>query len=142
MESGAIRDQTLPEEPSSCSILVPIDRDEAYSIVADAGNLTGWWFRPGRSLSETGAKKVHFDTDPALHRLDLRWGDDGDWRHVRVGVQDEGTGSRVTITVLPVPGCPAGCVEREAIRTSRDLKRLKALLRSRSHLLDSDDYWI
>lgn len=141
MESGAIQNQNSSGEPD-CSIRVPIDRDEAYSIVADPENLKSWWFRPGRSLAETGSKKVHFDPDPDLHTVDLRWGEDGDWRHVRVAVDDAGTGSRVTISVLPVPGCPTGCLEIEAIRTARDLKRLKGVLRSRSHLLDSDDYWI
>ncbi len=141
MESGAILDDDLNEEPQ-CSVLVPTDRDETYSIVADPGNLAGWWSRPGRSVSGTGVNKVHFDADPALHRVDLRWGEDGDWRHVRVAVDDEGTGSRVTMTVLPVPGCPAVCLEEEATRTSQDIERLRTILRSRSHLLGSDDYWI
>ncbi|NNE10504.1 MAG: hypothetical protein HKN20_18230 [Gemmatimonadetes bacterium] len=141
MESGAILNQNTPNEPP-CSIRVPIDRDEAYSIVADPENLAGWWFRPGRSLSAPGSKRVHFDADPAQHSVDLRWGEDGDWRHVRVTVDDAERGSRVAISVLPVPGCPTGCLEIEGVRTKRDLKRLKGLLRSRSHLLDSDDYWI
>lgn len=123
------------------SIRVDAEADEVFEFLSQESNLARWWFRPGLKLDDSREGGWHFQTHPELLSIDLRWGRSGDWRHVRAIVEPREDGARVAMTVHPVPGCPTGCLEREAIRSRRDLSRLKSALESRSHLIDSDGYW-
>ncbi len=124
------------------SIQVEADADEVFEFLSEESNLGRWWFRPGLKLDDTLSGGWHFQSDPDILSIDVRWGKSGGWRHIRTAVESREDNTRVIMTVYPVPGCPSGCLERESIRSRRDLKRLKTELESRNHLIDSDGYWI
>lgn len=124
------------------SIRVDADADEVFEFLSQESNLSRWWFRPGLKLDDSPAGGWNFQSDPDILSVDLRWGKSGEWRHIRAAVESGSENTRVAMTVYPVPGCPTGCLERESIRSRRDLKRLKEELESRNHLIDSDNYWI
>ena len=116
---------------------IAADADEIFEFLADEENLDRWW----RSAGD-GGEAVHFDTDPDNLTVHLRWGAPGTWRHMETSVEPEGEGSTITITFVPVPGCEGICLEREILRAGGCLRRLRDVLEGRSHLVDSDNYWM
>jgi len=110
--------------------------EEILDFLADEANLPRWWRAPER------AREIHLDADPASLRVDLRWGGPGMWRHMAVSVEREGDGSRVVATFLPVPGCAGVCLDREILKVSGALRRLRSLVEGRAHLTGSDGYWL
>ncbi len=124
------------------SIWIACEPEETWEFLAEARNLERWWYRPESQLVDDTPQGCHFDADPQAMSVDLRWGGAGAWRHMRASVQVREGGSHVAATILPVPGCDYGCLEKESIRTGRDLLRLKRAIESRDHLLGSDTYWL
>lgn len=115
---------------------VPVEPDEVYEFLADESHLLRWWSPPDDLEGEP-----HFDAEPSAHRIHLRWGSPGMWRHMIARIEREREGARVWIEFVPVPGCGGVCLEREILRAAGWLARLQKTLEVRSHLLDSDHLW-
>ena len=113
--------------------------EEIYDFIGDPGHLDRWWSHPDEG-EEDG--EAHFDADPSSLSVHLRWGSPGRWRHMRTWIEGEETGSRVAIEFVPVPGCGGVCLEREILRAGGWLRRIKQALEARSHMVDSDNYWL
>lgn len=120
---------------------VAADPEEAFEFLADAAHLPLWWGR-AEPAGEKGAAGPHVDSDAAAHTVHIRWGSPGLWRHMVTVVERENSGSRVTIAFVPVPGCDGVCLDREILRAPGQLQRLARILEARSHLVDSEGYWI
>jgi uncharacterized protein YndB with AHSA1/START domain len=129
-----------PETPRR-SRRIGTDPDETFEFLSDPENLPLWWGNQ-EAADSPGAAGPHLDADPSARAIHLRWGSPGMWRHMVTTVENEGTGSRVTITFIPVPGCDGVCLDREILRARGQLQRLARILRARSHLVDSEGYWI
>ncbi len=134
--------ERVPLVGPTTSIHIDADPEEIFEYLSQERHVGRWWFRPGLALDDPQSGGWHFDSNPEILSIDLRWGGRGRWRHVHAAVDRESPRTRVAITAHPVPGCRTGCLEKESIRSSRDLVRLKKEVESRSHLIDSDGYWI
>ncbi len=139
--SPARHEKPRPAGPTR-SIRIGAEPDEIYEFLSEKKNLRRWWFRPALPLDDAESERWHFQRDPSSLSIDVRWGGSGRWRHVRVAVEPEEGGARVAIVAHPVPGCVAGCLERESIRSARDLRRLRRAVEDRADLIDSENYWI
>lgn len=116
---------------------VAAEPEEIYDFIGDPEHLDRWWSAP-----DDGEEEAHFDADPSGLAVHLRWGSPGMWRHMKTRIEREGAGSRVTIEFVPVPGCGGVCLEREILRAGGWLRRIKGSLEARSHMVDSDHYWL
>lgn len=132
------RDGTNEKKPFR-SRWIGAEPEEVFDLIGDRENLPQWW--GGESGSPSG-EEIHFDSDPPGLSVHLRWGSEGQWRHMVTRVEAERNGSRVTIRFVPVPGCEGVCLEREILRAGGALRRIRRVLEGRHHLVDSHGYWL